>query len=325
WMFLASKVAAAGTVALGLAGYLAILIPGVPPRAIAIGAIVVFTILNYFGIQKTSRVNLVVVACSLAALAGFVALGATKVKPAHLHPLLPSGWQSVVQAAALLFFAYTGYARIATLGEEVHEPEKTIPRAIIITITVASLLYVLVAFVAVGTAGAPALAQTSAPLAVAAGTFGMPGAVVLIAVGAVAAMLGVILSQLLALSRMVFAMGRRGDFPRALSFVHPRSRVPSRAVVIVGAPASTVAALGQLRAIATAASFTILVYYGITNLAALRSPAARSRYTAFVPGVGLVSCTVLAFSLPKQTITLGVALLAVGLIVHMIAGRARSR
>ncbi|HUF35242.1 MAG TPA: amino acid permease [Gemmatimonadales bacterium] len=125
WMFLASKISAAGTVALGLAGYLAGLVPGLPPRAVAVTAILFFTLLNYFGVRRSSRANLTIVAVSLGSLLLFVALGASAFRSENLVPFAPQGWRGVLEAAAILFFAYTGYARIATLGEEVHEPRKS--------------------------------------------------------------------------------------------------------------------------------------------------------------------------------------------------------
>lgn len=327
WMFLASKIAAAGTVALGLGGYLTILWPAAQPRLLAVAAIVVFTILNYRGVQKSSRANLIVVAVSITALVLFVVVGAMHVRIDRLSPFFAGGWRGVFEAAGILFFAYTGYARIATLGEEVHEPAKTIPRAILITIATSLLLYAAVAFVAITTAGAPALAGSIAPLALAASGFGR-GWQSVVAAGAVAAMLGVILSQLLGLSRMAFAMARRGDLPATLAAIHPRFGVPHRAVAAIGAVAVAVAISGGLQSIAMAAAFAILVYYSIANLAALRLPAPTRRYPRFVPVAGLAGCILLAGSLPARTILTGIAVLVGGLgarWIAQIATRPRNR
>jgi APA family basic amino acid/polyamine antiporter len=320
WMFLGSKIAAAGTVALGLAGYLEALVPGVPPRAVAVGAIVVFTTLNYFGIRRSSRANLVIVALSLGALGTFVAAGIGSFRLDNLRPFAPAGWRGILESAALLFFAYTGYARIATLGEEVREPRRTIPRAIGITIGGALLLYAAVAAVAVGAAGAPALAETSAPLHAAARTFPHPWTATVVSAGGVTAMLGVILSQLLGLSRMGFAMARRGDLPRFFAHVDPRHGTPGRAVLAIGAAAAAVAATGTLAGVASAAAFAILIYYGIANVAALRMPAPAKLYPDAVPIAGAAACALLAVSLSPRVIAIGLAVLAAGL-----AGRALAR
>jgi len=193
WMFLASKITAAGTVALGLAGYLDALVPGLRPRPVA--AIVVFTALNYFGVRRSSRANLAIVGVSLAALLVFMIAGVGSIRVENLTPFSPAGWRGTAEAAAILFVAYAGYARVVTLSEEVHDP---IPLAILLATVVA--------------------------------------------VGGLTAMLGVILSQLLGLSRMSFAMACRGDLPRALQRVDPRYGVPGRAVLVVGIIAAVVAA-----------------------------------------------------------------------------------
>jgi basic amino acid/polyamine antiporter, APA family len=320
WMFLASKISAAGTVALGLAGYLDALIPGLQPRAIAVGAILVFTVLNYFGVKRSSRANLLIVAASLGALATFViaGFGAGAFRLANLQPFAPTGWRGILESGAILFFAYSGYARIATLGEEVREPKRTIPRAILITIFGAVLLYFAVAITAVGSVGASAMAETAAPLQVAAESFGVPWVALVVSVGGVTAMLGVILSQLLGLSRMAFAMARRGDLPPFLEHVHPRYAVPGRAVLVIGAVAAVVAATGTLRGVASAAAFTILLYYAIANLAAMRMPAEAKLYSDAVPWVGVISCMVLAFSLQMPVILTGLGVLAAGLLARVV-------
>jgi APA family basic amino acid/polyamine antiporter len=321
WMFLASKIAAAGTVALGLAGYLDALVPGLHPRVVSVGAIAAFTLLNYFGVRRSSRANLAIVAVSLGALLAFVIAGAGAFRVENLRPFAPAGWRGTMQAAAILFFAYTGYARIATLAEEVREPRRTIPRAIVITLGGAVVLYLAVAVVAVGAVGAGRMAATAAPLRVAALALPYPWLATVVAVGGVTAMLGVILSQLLGLSRMAFAMARRGDLPRVLEHVHPRYGVPGRAVLVIGAIAAVVAATGTLRGVASAASFTILVYYGIANLAALRMPREARLYPDGVAAVGLVGCAVLALSLAPGVIVTGLGVLAAGLVLRWLRVR----
>ena len=321
WMFLVSKIAAAGTVAKGLAGYLETLVPGVPPRWVAVGAIVVFTALNYFGVRRSSRANLAIVAVSLSSLVLFVVAGAAAFDEENLRPFAPAGWRGIFESAAILFFAYTGYARIATLAEEVRDPRRTIPRAVLITIGVALAIYFAVALVAVGAVGAEALASTPAPLHRAAVAFSAPWVATWVSIGGLTAMLGVVLSQLLGLSRMGFAMARGGDLPGSLARVHPRWGVPGRAVVAIGAIAAVVAATGTLRAVASAAAFAILIYYGIANVAALRMPRQAKLYPDVVPIVGVIGCAVLAFSLSAAVIVTGIATLAAGPLLRALLRR----
>lgn len=327
WMFLASKTAAAGTVGLGIAAYLARVAPGLPGRAVALVAIALFTGVNALGVRKSSVVNLAIVAVSTGSLLAFAAAGALRFDAAHLRPFAPAGAGGVLRAAAIVVFAYTGYARVATLGEEVREPRRTIPRAILITVASVSVLYFAVVVAAVGAGGTAAMARSPAPLAEVARELRMPALEGVVSAGAVCAMLGVLLSQLLGLSRMAFAMARRGDLPGWLAAVEARSGTPRRAVLLVGAAAAVAAGFGTLRAIAPAASFAILVYYAIANLAALRMARADRLYPQAVPAVGLAACVVLAASLPARTAAVGLAVLAAGFALRaglraLAAGRA---
>lgn len=316
WMFLASKTAAAGTVGLGIAAYLARVAPAVPGRAVALVAIALFTLVNLLGVKKSSATNLAIVAVSAATLVAFAAAGAVRFDAAHLRPFAPGGAGGVLQAAALLFFAYTGYARVATLGEEVRDPRRTIPRAILITVSTVSVLYLAVVLAAVGAGGTVAMARSDAPLAEVARTMRLPALETAVSLGAACAMLGVLLSQLLGLSRMVFAMARRGDLPGAIARVDAASGTPRRAVLLVGAGAAAAAAFGTLRTIVPAASFAILLYYAIANLAALRMPREAKLYPDAVPAVGLAACLLLAASLSLRTAVVGMAVLAAGFAVR---------
>lgn len=312
WMFLASKLAAAGTVALGFAGYLGALLPFLPQRVSAVVAIVALTGVNYVGIKKAGRLNIAVVAITLLSLLYFVIAGVPAFRADNLLPFSPNGWPGILESAALLFFAYTGYARLATLGDEVRSPRRTIPLAIMLSLGIAALLYGSVALVAVGAVGAPELAASSSPLQRAALSFGARGASRAVAVAATTAMLGVLLSQILGISRMLYAMAQRGDMPTALGHVHPRFSVPDRGILLTGAVAVLVALLGTLQAIVSAAAFTILVYYSITNIAALRLQPERRRYPQWVAIAGLAGCVALALSLQPVAVLSGAGLLVAG-------------
>jgi APA family basic amino acid/polyamine antiporter len=318
WMFLASKTAALGTVALGIGAYLGTLLPGVPPRAVAAAAVLAFTALNYRGIRRSSLANLAIVTISVGVLLLLVAVAVPHVDVSRLRPFVSRGVPGFLEASAVLFFAYTGYARIATLGEEVKQPARTIPLAIVITVALSLALYLGVTFVSLGVVGAAGLAATGAPLERVAYQVGGSPLAVTVAIGGVVAMLGVILSQLLGLSRMVLAMARRGDLPPVLGAIHHRYGVPHRAVLLMGAVGTLVAVTGTLRGVAEAASFTILVYYGIANVAAFRMSRAAKLVPDVVPVIGLVACVTLALSLSVTTITTGVAVLLAGFVLRAL-------
>jgi APA family basic amino acid/polyamine antiporter len=213
-----------------------------------------------------------------------------------------------------MFVAYTGYARIATLGEEVREPRRTIPRAIGASVILAMLLYVAVAVVGVGAAGAEGMfaATTShaAPLAVVARAFLLP-VHPLVTIGAITAMLGVLLNLLLGLSRVLLAMGRRGDLPRMLSDLRA-------AILVAGAAIAALAAIGNVETTWSFSAFTVLVYYAVTNLAALRLPPAERLYRPLWAWIGLVACSFLAFWIDWRIWTAGLALLVLGALVRIL-------
>jgi APA family basic amino acid/polyamine antiporter len=321
WMFLASKLAAGGTVALGFAGYLNALIPGLPERPVAVAAVLLLTLVNYYGVQKTGLINSVIVAVSILALLIFILAGLPSVRAENFRPFAPAGVGAVFQSAALLFFAYTGYARLATLGEEVREPRKTIPRAIILALAIAALLYLAVAFVAVGSIGAAGMAASTAPIESAAGAFRWPQISRVVAIGATAAMLGVLLSQILGISRMIFAMARRGDLPPALAHIHPTHAVPDRGIFLTTMAMLLVVVFGTLESIVATASFTILLYYSIANLAAFRMRSEYRLYPIWVPVLGLVSCLALAVTLQPAVIAAGIGLLIAGFFLRWVFRR----
>jgi basic amino acid/polyamine antiporter, APA family len=321
WMFLASKLAAGGTVALGFAGYLTALFPQVPARPAAVAAVALLTVVNYFGVQKSGRLNTTIVSISLLALLIFVIAGIPAVDLANLRPFAPQGWGSALRSAALLFFAYTGYARLATLGEEVHEPKRTIPRAIMLALGIAIVLYMAVAFVAVASVGAEAMGSSDSPLAQAARAFPWQGAAVVTVIGGTTAMLGVLLSQLLGISRMMFAMARRRDLPAGLDHVHPAHAVPDRGIWLTGAIVALITIFGTLPVAAAAASFTILLYYAIANLAALRMRPQDKLFPDWVPELGFISCLLLAATLRLELILSGLALLAAGFVFRWLLKR----
>ncbi len=318
WMFLASKLAAGGTVALGFGSYFSQLVPAVSPRYAAIAAALCLTLANLFGIKKAGRLNTAIVGLTLMTLLIFVVTGVASFDAANLRPFAPNGLYGIGEAAALLFFAYTGYARIATLGEEVHDPKRTIPRAVIITLVVSVLLYLAVAAVAVGAIGSEALSQTSSPLQEASRAFGLPAVVWIVGIGAATAMFGVLLSQIVGISRMMFAMARRNDLPKFLEHVSERFGVPDLGILLSGSVIITLAIFGTLQSVVSAAAFTILVYYGIANLAALRLEKSSKLYPKWVARVGLIFCVSMAFALPWRTIGTGLGLLAAGVVFRSV-------
>ena len=339
WMYLIAKSASAATAALGFSGYLLGALGLSMDRwlvPVALLAVVSLTAVVYSGIRRSNITNIIVVSITLAALALFVVAGSPTAFSDGLSnfsnffeaPEGGGGWRAVLYASALMFVAYTGYGRIATLGEEVRAPRTTIPRAIIVTLVVTMVLYGAVAVVGVGAVGVDTLsaatAEQAAPLEVAARAFGVPGVSQVVAFGAITAMLGVLLNLILGLSRVLLAMGRRADMPHVFGRVNEEGTTPGPAVLMMGTVIAAIALIGDVRVTWSFSAFTVLVYYAITNLAALYIPADGRLFPKWVSVAGLVCCSSLAFFVEPLYWGVGLGLIAAGLAWHALARQARS-
>jgi APA family basic amino acid/polyamine antiporter len=331
WMFLIAKSASAATAALVCAGYL-LNVLGVSegnyivPTALA--AVVLLTLVVLGGIRRSNVVNITIVSITLFSLIFFVIAGLPVVISTGFDNFTPFFQTStndnqnpvaaILQATALMFVAYTGYGRIATLGEEVREPQRTIPRAIIITLIMTMLLYISVVIVGIGSVGAQTLgAVTSeqvAPLEIAAGSFKVPGSALILAIGAVTATLGVLLNLILGLSRVLFAMGRRRDMPSFVARLNESRSTPYVAVLIMGTAIACLVLIGDVRTTWSFSAFSVLVYYALTDLSALQIPDDERLYPKWIAWVGLSACLFLAFWVEQQIWLVGVGLIGAGLL-----------
>jgi basic amino acid/polyamine antiporter, APA family len=333
WVFLCAKTASAATAALGFAAYFLRLIGSelnILP-IVAVGAVALFTILVLGGIRRSSGANIAIVSITLLALGSFVAFGAPTALAegaGNLDPFFTASgsalFESFFYATALMFVAFTGYARIATLGEEVADPRRTIPRAIIVTLIVTAFLYIAVAVVAIASVGADSFANPGAqatPLERVARAIGSPLLALMVAIGAITAMLGVLLNLILGLSRVLLAMGRQGDMPPVFGRVSSDGTAPGAAVVLVGILVGALAAFGSIETAWAFAAFTVLIYYAITNLAALRLPDEQRLYPKWVAATGLAACLFLAFWVPVPIWGAGLGLILLGLVWKSFAPR----
>ena len=325
WMFLCAKSASAATAALGLAGYL---LAGTGLGSaesttlrigVGLGAVALLTLIVIGGMRRSNRTNAIIVSLTMLGLGSFVAFGLpSAVNSEHLAIPWAEVGLELPHATALMFVAYTGYGRIATLGEEVHEPERTIPRAIAATLVISMLLYLGVTVVGVALVGAEGLAKATgsvaAPLVIVASGLQQPAITGLLAVAAVTAMAGVLLNLLLGLSRVLLAMARRDDMPQALAKIDERHSSPRAAVIVIALLIAGLVALGRVEVTWSFSAFTVLIYYALTNAAALRLPAERRRYPRVIPALGLLSCLGLAFWVEPMIWATGLGVIAAGLI-----------
>jgi len=336
WMFLCAKSASAATAALGFAGYALNLFghnQATWTIPLAVGIVVLMTVLVLSGIRRSNWTNIAIVALTLASLTCFVLAGfptalrngASNFSPFFVPTASGPPFSGFLEACALMFVAYTGYGRIATLGEEVVDPRRTIPRAIIVTLIVTSVLYAAVGAVGIASSGsqllAEATAEQAAPLEVVARQFHSPFVRKFIAVGAVTAMLGVLLNLILGLSRVALAMGRRGDFPRAFSLLDQSESTPYVAVIAVGVAIALLTLIGDVKTTWSFSAFTVLVYYALTNLAATRLSDEERLFPKPIPWLGLISCLSLAFWVQPRIWGVGLALIAGGLVFQFFMRR----
>ncbi|MEU0804014.1 APC family permease [Streptomyces sp. NPDC005970] len=310
WAFVVGKTASCAAMALTVGAYMW---PG-REHAVAVAAVVLLTAVNYAGVQKSAWLTRVIVAIVLAVLGAVVVASLTSdaATASRLSVGADASFGGVLQAGGLLFFAFAGYARIATLGEEVRDPARTIPRAIPLALAITLVVYALVAVSALTVLGPDRLAQAAAPLSEAVRAAGAGWLVPVARVGAAVAALGSLLALILGVSRTTLAMARDRHLPHVLSAVHPRFKVPHRAELVVGAVVAALAAVADVRGAIGFSSFGVLAYYAIANASAWTLTPAEGRPARIIPVVGLAGCLVLAFALPVASVTSGAAVVAVG-------------
>jgi len=310
WAFVVGKVASCAAMALTFGHY----VWPTLARPLAIVVVAALTAVNCFGIRKTLGATRILLALVIAALGITVwaMLAGGSPSAAELWPFDATGPRAVLRGAGLLFFAFAGYARIATLGEEVIDPARTIPRAIPIALGITLLIYATVIVSALAAVSADLLAFSPAPLADAVELGRFASLAVVVRIGAAVASLGVLLSLIVGVSRTTFAMAAARDLPAWLDAVHPKYRVPYRAEIAIGAAViALVAVLDVSRAIGFS-SFAVLVYYAVTNASALTLPRDGRRRARPIAVLGLVGCIAVATSLPGAAVVTGAIVLAAG-------------
>jgi APA family basic amino acid/polyamine antiporter len=326
WSFVIGKTASCAAMALTFAAYA---IPGAgwAGRAAAVVAVLALAGVNLRGITKTAAVNRILVAVTVVALALIVtaiaAAGHPRFASLGADGAHPSSAYGLLQGAGLVFFAFAGYARIATLGEEVQEPARTIPRAITVALAIVVVIYAIVAVVLLTTIGPATLAAAHAPLAEAASATGAGWAAPIVRAGAAVASLGALLALITGVGRTTLAMARNGDLPRPLAQVSDGAQVPQHAEIAVAAVVAGLVLLFDVRHVIAFSSFGVLLYYAVANASALRQPREYRRWPRAVSAAGLAGCLTLVAALPVTTTVTGIAVLAVGLLGRLIRGIVR--
>lgn len=323
WLSLTSALTAGATFALTFAAYLEPIMPAIPPRIAGLAFLLAAVAANYLGVRLSARANAVLVVTSLGILVTFIAMALSVFDASHLQPFFSNGAGGLLRAGALLFFAYSGYARPVTIAEEVREPRATLPRAVTAALGITTTLYLLVALAALGALGPQHIGEEAAPLRAAMVAAGNPAGPALLSAGALVATSTVLLTEIWGVSRMAFAMAREGDLPGWLGRVSEPDRIPRNAVLTAGALLLVLAGVLDLRPALEASSLALLVYYGIMNISALRLPPHRRLYPAPIPIAGLVGCALLAFSISWPTLLVVLGIVLVGLAYYLLRLRLR--
>jgi basic amino acid/polyamine antiporter, APA family len=321
WGFVVGKTASCAGMALTFAAYTA---PSMQ-RPAAAAAVVGLTAVNYRGVRKTATLTRVIVAVVLASLALVVAGAALggEASTERFGELTSHGYYGIVQSAGLLFFAFAGYARIATLGEEVRDPARTIPKAIPRALGITLAVYALVAVSALAAVGPAALAQSEAPLATAVRAGSLDAFASAVRIGGAIASLGVLLSLIAGVSRTVFAMSSNNQLPKWFDAVHSTHKVPHRADIAIGLLVGLLVSVSDVRHVIGFSSFCVLTYYAITNAAAWTLPHHQRRWPRALAGIGIIGCVALACTLPSRTVLTGTSVLIVGALTWTIRHRPR--
>lgn len=321
WSFVIGKIASCAAMAMTFAAYAAPEGWRIPVAVVAVAALAT---VNCFGVTRTALLTRILVACSLLGLAVMVAVGFGSASAASPPPLPDASAYGVLQGAGLLFFAFAGYARIATMGEEVVDPARTIPRAIVLALGGAVVVYALVGLAVILVLGADA-ASSTAPLADLLVAAGWPALAPLIRVAAAAASLGALLALLTGIGRTTLAMARESDVPRFLAKVDERHQVPQRAEIVIAAIVIVIVLVADLRDAIGFSSFGVLLYYLIANAAAFRQTGAARRYPRVLQIVGALGCLVLVNSLPVIASLVGTAVVILGVGYRMLRLRLARR
>jgi APA family basic amino acid/polyamine antiporter len=318
WMWMLSNIFTGAAVSLGFAYYFTALFPNLYTNWIAVTICLAFTVLNYFGIRNSAIVNNFLVVAKLSILAFFFIFGIAFINIANFNPFIPFKAE-VFYGAYYIFFAYSGFARVTIIAEEVKDAKRNIPRAILISLAISTVIYILVGVVAVGLVGSSRLASSNSPLTEAISATGSVTAVYIVSAGGLISTATVLLTSILGVSRMAYAMARKKDLPKALSKLHPKYNTPFCSVWIVGISMALLVLLIDLTRVVAISTFATLFYYAIANVSALRLKTQGRLYSKVVPVLGAFTCfalLLLTLLVSPDVILIGALGLMAGVIYY---------
>jgi len=318
WMWMLSNTFTGAAVSLGFAYYLTKLFPLLPVQWAAAALCICFTVINYLGIRESSVLNNFLVVAKLFILGFFCIFGLFYTNTAHFAPFAPFQ-TGVLIGAFYIFFAYGGFARVAVVAEEVKDAKHNVPKAILLSLAISTIFYIAVGAIAVGLAGVTKLSSSNSPLAEAIGATESSVAVQIVSFGGLLATASVLLTSILGVSRVAYAMARRNDLPQTLSKLHPKYNTPYHSVWITGILMALLVLLIDLSSVVAISTFAMLFYYASANISALRLQKEQRMYPNVVPAIGVITClsllAIILFISP-QAWTIGLAGLLAGAVYY---------
>jgi len=319
WVWTFGQIVVGATVSIGLATYLSLLIP-VPIKIVAAGACLLFMIINLISVKQSVVVNNILVAFKVLALLLFVGIGITHIQLSNFSPLLPNGFSGLISGAALIFFAYLGFGRVAAISEEMEKPEKNIPLSIMLALGISIVIYLIVSFTAVGIMGYSKLSASGSPLADAMGIIGNEPVKFIVSLGAIFAIASVLLTAILGVSRISFSMARNKQIPDFITRIHPRFGTPYISIIITGLLMAVLAYIGDLKWVASVASFSIISTHVLVNGAAIAVNKKKLKFKIpfypIPPLLGIISCAALALSLLPEVWIIELVVLLAGIVFY---------
>jgi APA family basic amino acid/polyamine antiporter len=324
WLF--AQIVAGAAISLGFASYFVAIFPIFPPKTVAVLAALTLTGLNVVGIKQSTAVNNILVIIKITILCLFIGFGIFYIHPSTtLSEFSPNGLFGILQGAGFIFFAYLGFGRIAALGEEVKNPERNLPLSVLIALVASVLIYVLTGFTATGLQDYRILAQSGSPIAEAAKAMGNSTIVTAVSLGALFATVSVLLTILIGLSRVAFAMARNDQLPKSIAKVSSRFGTPYISIFVMGALLTALVYVLDLKQTVAITSFIILMVHLAVNFSAIKlgkkmqgSIGFRAPLYPLFPSLGFLSCIILMLSLPQECWIVAGAVVAISAVFYML-------
>jgi APA family basic amino acid/polyamine antiporter len=323
WMWIVSNIFSGAAVSLGFAHYLVALLPAVDYKLITAVLCIALTLLNYVGVKHSAFFNNALVMMKIFVLLIFILVGAFHFKTANFSHFVRSE-TGIFRGAFFIFFAFAGFARVATVAEEVKKAKKAVPQSIMLALFISTLIYILVGTVALGLVGAQILKKSNSPLAEAMGSVGSPALTSVVSLGGMFAMASVLLTSILGVSRMAFAMARERDFPPILSHIHPKFKTPSLSVMIAGMAMAAISSLFDLTKVVAISTFATAFNYSLANISALKLKPNDRIYPRFVPATGFILCLILLIFVQKDALRIGLYSLIAGIVYYFLLRRKKT-